>query len=134
MHAQIGAGLRAQQIPPGEVDKRIGDVMYAYNEFSKLASDPDATTKDLIKATADAVGKGKAKPEMAVGMLSSAPDDPKKLHDWLQSQALMHLSALVHLKMMKLQNAAQAHPQGAAGLVADMHARQGAPVPGAAMP
>lgn len=125
MHAKMWQ--HANSIPKDDLDKKTDTSNYITPLLGQLSSDPDVTSKDVIKAAAGAAADGKIQPDEAVHFISSMPDDPKKLQPWLKGLYKAHLSALVHMKaaQMQQQQAAMA-PPGAA-------APQG-PVPGGPAP
>lgn len=91
-----------------------------------LAGNPKVTSKDIIKAAADAAGIGTMRPSQAVSFISMMPDDPDKLRPWLKNLYAANLSALVHIKAALMPT-----PQPAAAPVAPAQAAPGMPPQGA---
>ncbi len=77
--------------------------LYAMSKFARLARDPDVTPRDVVKLVAQATTDGKVKPSVAVQLVSSMPDDDRRLHEWVQALYGANMMAAIRLKAQLLQ-------------------------------
>src|ERR1700757_3357618 len=82
-HAQLWQHVN--NMPKSALGDAISSTNYGVPILGALASNPNVSRKDVIKAAADAAGAGKIPPSQAVEMISQMPDDPTKIQPWLHS-------------------------------------------------
>jgi hypothetical protein len=119
----VGELAKAQPSPHALV-QGISRIDYLAATVGKLAGNPDVNRKDVVKATADAVGARRIGAEEGITFISQMPEKPEHVRPWLQQKYPMLLVGAVALKAHAHQmvNAAS---QGAPG---------GGGAPGGAMP
>jgi hypothetical protein len=111
-------------LPPQAIAQGITRANYLTAELARLAGNPTVNRKDVVKATADAVGAHRIEAAEGIQFISQMPEKPEQLRPWLQQQyqsALVGAVAL-HAHAHQVVNGAAQGPPG------------GAPAPGAAMP
>jgi len=131
MMAHARMAQMAHGMPPENVPGVMDFISYATPVIGALAGDSKVTSKDVIKAAAQAVADGKMPASKAVQFISSMPADPDALRPWLKNLYASNMTALVHLKAAMMKNAPAAAPVAAPGPVAPVAAPAG-PAPGAA--
>ena len=95
---------------PDDVASKSKELDYALPILGALAGNPNVTSKDVIKAAANAAADGAIEPSQAVGLISGMPADPDKIQPWLKGLYAANLSAQVHMKAAMLQQAQQSAP------------------------
>lgn len=70
---------------------------YATNEFAKLAHKKGVNRKDVVKATADAIGAGVLTADEGIAFLNTVPDNPDQLRPYLMSRYQQYLAYSVAL-------------------------------------
>ena len=100
LHAR--AWQHAQSIHPDELPDKIALGDYAVPILGRLASDPKVSSKDVIKAAAQAAADGKIAPSRAVELIGQIPEDADKVRPWLRGLYAANLSAIVHMKAAAL--------------------------------
>jgi hypothetical protein len=114
-HAQMWKHVNS--MPSDDLATKAAEISYSLPILGALAGNPKVTSKNVIKATADAAGAGKMPPSKAVEIISQMPADPEKLQPWLKGLYAAGMTALVHMKavMMREQasQGASAAPQPA---------------------
>lgn len=95
--AQAVAAVAGQNLGPADLAQHINTVNYTAPELGRLLQKPTVTRKDVVKATADAVGARKVSADDAIKFISSMPEDPDKLRPWLQQLYHSNLVASVAL-------------------------------------
>ena len=118
-HARLWA--HAQSLSPDQLASGTDLVSYVTTLLGALAANPKVTSKDVVKAAAQAAADGKVSPSKAVEFLSSMPSKPEDLRPWLKNLYVTNMTALVHMKAAAMAGAPAA-PQAAP---------QGQPMPGA---
>lgn len=82
----VMAQLGQMQPSPQDLVKGIDRMNYAVTELAKLAGNSSVSRKDVVKATADAVGARKIGAEEAIKFISDMPEKPEQVRPWLQSK------------------------------------------------
>ena len=113
LHARTWNHVR--QMHPDDIAHKSDRLDYMLPILGELAGNPKVTSKDVIKAAAQAAADGKAEPNEAVQFISQMPDDPAKLQPWLRGLYEANVSAQIHMKAARIQQAqaAQQAPQAA---------------------
>lgn len=101
---------------PDTIPAKITQMDALIPVFGALASKPNVTPKDVIKAAADAAARGIATPSEAVKFISGMPSAPDALNPWLRNLYETNLSAQIHMKaaMLKQSQMQQQQAQQAA--------------------
>jgi hypothetical protein len=123
----------AHSLPADELAQKTDVAAYVTPIVGALAADPKVTSKDVVKATAQAVADGKVPASGAVQFLSGMPQNPDDLRPWLKGLYATNMTALVHMKaaMMKNSPAPAAAP---AAVAPPATPGPGAPAPAAPAP
>jgi hypothetical protein len=82
----VMAQLGQMQPSPQDIVKGLDRVNYAVTELGKLAGDKSVTRKDVVRATADAVGARKIGAEEGIKFISDMPEKPEQVRPWLQQK------------------------------------------------
>jgi hypothetical protein len=102
-HARVWRHV--QQMHPDDIAAKTDRLDYMLPILGELARNPKVTSKDVIKAAAQAAADGKAEPNEAVQFISQMPDDPAKLQPWLRNLYETNISAQIHMKAARIQQA-----------------------------
>ena len=123
----------AHSLPTDELAQKTDVAGYVTPILGALASNPKVTSKDVVKATAQAVADGKVPASGAVQFLSGMPQNPDDLRPWLKGLYATNMTGLVHMKAAMMKNAPA--PMAAPATVAPPAAPgPGAPAPAAPAP
>lgn len=95
-HARIFKHVEA--MAPDELSSKADLVSYVTPILGALAGNPKVTSKDVVKAAAQAAADGKIQPSEAVKFLTTMPSKPDDLRPWLKSLYAANMTALVHMK------------------------------------
>lgn len=120
----VMAELAKAQPSPQTLVQRISRIDYLTAAVGKLAGNQDVSRKDVVKATADAVGARRIGAEEGIVFISQMPEKPDQVRPWLQQKYHMLLVGSVALKAHAHQMV-NAMSRGAPG---------GGGAPGGAMP
>lgn len=96
VHARLWQHINS--MPSHELPAQTDRVNYVLPILGALAGDPKVTSRDVIKAAAQAAADGKVPPSEAVQFISQMPTDQEKLRPWLKQMYTTNLTAAVHLK------------------------------------
>ena len=110
-HAKIWNHVNS--MAPDDLKTTFDRVSHAVPILGALASNPNVTSKDVIKAAADAVANVKTSPSQAIAFISKIPDDPAKVQPWLKNLYAQNMAASVHMKAAQMAQQTAAPPPAA---------------------
>jgi uncharacterized protein (DUF2267 family) len=120
----VMAKLAQAQPNPQAIVQGISKMDYLTGVLARLSGNANVSRKDVVKATADAVGARHVGAEEGITFISQMPEKPDQVRPWLQQQYHKALVESVALKAHAHQMV-NAMSQGAPG---------GGGAPGGAMP
>ncbi len=94
----VMAKLAQAQLNPQALVQGISRMDYLTTELAKLAGNANVSRKDVVKATADAVGARRVGAEEGITFISQMPEKPEQVRPWLQQQYHKALVESVALK------------------------------------
>jgi hypothetical protein len=111
MHAKMWQHVSGME--PGAMASAMQKTAATLPLIGSLAANPKVTSKDVIKAAAEAAATGHIQPSDAVKFITNMPAEPDHLRPWLRSMYQANLSAMVHMKAAAMAPPQQAMPQQA---------------------